>query len=237
MDVSPGDPIAPVHDGIAALAAEDRSDWSGPARSQRVLELLEESERLQAELLRALGEWDTAHAWADDGALSAASWLAHRAPLSKARANQLVRTARLARKHEGTGKALAAGAVSAAHLEVLAAAVKGRERVFARDEHTLLDIAPTLSVDDFATAAKYWRSAADDELSRIDALHAFEMRSASIHATFGGRVELRGSFDAEGGATVRAAMREYDQPDPRRRRAAPAAHCRSTDGRRARADL
>ena len=35
-----------------------------------------------------------------------------------------------------------------------------------------------------------------------------------MHATFGGRVEFRGSFDAEGGATVWAAMREYDQPDP-----------------------
>ena len=206
--------MADVRAGIDGLAAEDRSDWSGPARTQRVLELLEASERLQAEMLRTLGEWDTAHAWADDGALSAASWLAHRAPLSKARANRLVRTARLARKHDGTGEALAAGTVSAAHVEVLATVVKGRERVFARDEHTLLDIAPTLSVDDSATAAKHWRSAADDELSRIDALHAFEMRSASMHATFGGRLELRGSFDAEGGATVWAAMREYDQPDP-----------------------
>ena len=76
---------------------------------------------------------------------SASSWLAHRAPLSKRDAHQLVRAARLAHRYERTGKALAAGDVSSSHVEVLAAAVKGREVLFDRDEDVLLDVAGTLS--------------------------------------------------------------------------------------------
>ena len=52
---------------------------------------------------------------------------------------------------------------------MLAAAAKGRARLFDRDEDVLLDIAPTLNVDDFTTAVKHWRSCADDEMARTDA--------------------------------------------------------------------
>ena len=124
-----------------------------------------------AEVVRVAGQWEAGSDWAHDGALSASSWLAHRAPVSTRDARRLVRTARLAFRHERTGKALAAGDVTTAHADVLATLVKGRERLFARDEDVLLDVAATLSVDDFTDVVKHWRSAADDELSRIDAQH------------------------------------------------------------------
>jgi hypothetical protein len=57
---------------FADVAAEDRSSWSPPARSARLLELLDARERVEAETLRCLGEWDAARAWAEDGAWSAA---------------------------------------------------------------------------------------------------------------------------------------------------------------------
>lgn len=208
------DPIQLLRDGFEGLAVEDRAEWSGAARSERLLEVLDIAERVQAEVLRSLGEWDAAQDWLADGALSAPAWLAHRAAMAKLRANQLVRAARLAFRHERTGKALAAGDVSSAQVEVLAVAAKGRERLFARDEDVLLDIAPTLSVDDFATAAKHWRSAADDEMARRDANLAFEERGISFATTLHGRVDLTGSFDADGGAIVMRAIDAYDTPDP-----------------------
>ncbi|HEX5587519.1 MAG TPA: DUF222 domain-containing protein [Acidimicrobiia bacterium] len=211
---SGADPLELLREGVEALASEDRREWNGAARSDRLLEILGSLDRLHAEALRAIGEWDARQDWLADGALSAPSWLAQRAAVAKSRANQLVRAARLAFRHERTGKALAAGDVSAAQVEVLALAAKGRERLYARDEDVLLDIAPTLSVDDFTTAAKYWRAAADDELAQRDAHLAFQERGLSFATTLHGRVDLRGSFDAEGGAIVMRAIDAYDRPDP-----------------------
>jgi hypothetical protein len=113
-----------------------------------------------------------------------------------------------------TGKALAAGDVAVPQVEVLAAVARGRERLYERDEDTLLDAAPALTVDDFTTVARYWRSAADDELSRLDALCAFEARSITMATALDGRVVVQCSFDAEGAEIVSAALDAYDRPDP-----------------------
>src|SRR5215510_2306990 len=90
---SPG--IELIRQGLALVAEEDRFGWSGAARAAAVLELVDVAERLDAERLRAIGQWDADQSWRADGALSAASWLASNAPVAKKRANQLVRTARL----------------------------------------------------------------------------------------------------------------------------------------------
>ncbi len=214
MFPSDADPLDRLREATDLSASLDLSSWSPEARSQLLVGILGSIERLRAEAVRIAGQWDAGSDWAVDGALSAPSWLAHRAPLSKRDARQLVRTARVAFRHERTGKALAAGDVTSAHADVLATLVKGREKLFARDEDVLLDIAPTLSVDDFAEALKHWRSAADDELSSNDAHHNFENRSVTLASTLFGRVELHASLDAEAGAIVARALDAYDRPDP-----------------------
>ena len=196
--------------GIALLAGEDRSGWTGSDRAALVLELGEVSERLEAERVRAVGEWDAVTAWVADGALSAASWLATATPISRTRANQLVRTARLARRYERVGKALAAGDLPVPHAEILATATRGRDLLLRRDEDSLVELAPTLSVDDFTTAMKHWRSAADDEMASADAHLAFVERSVSYATTLYERVDLQMSLDAEGGATVIGALQAFD---------------------------
>ena len=57
---------------VKELDAEDRRDWSGAARSDQLVELLEVAERLQAEIVRAVGEWDARADWSLDGALEPA---------------------------------------------------------------------------------------------------------------------------------------------------------------------
>ncbi len=208
------DPVTLIREGIAELAGSDRSEWSDAARSELLAELLEVSDSLRAEVLREAGEWDARQAWAADGALSASSWIADRAPVSKRDAHELVRTARLVFDHVRTAKALAAGDITAAKVEVLAAAAKGRARLYDRDEDVLLDIAPTLNVDDFTIAAKHWRSCADDEMARTDAAHVFETREVTMVSTLMGRAEIHASLDAEGGRIVSAALEAYDRPDP-----------------------
>ena len=121
------DPIEQIRLAVKDLDAEDRRSWSGAARSDQLVELLEVAERLQAEIVRSVGEWDAGTDWALDGALSPRSWLTHRAPISAVGASRLVGMARLTRKHEATGDALRSGDVSCAHVEVLAPMVRNRE--------------------------------------------------------------------------------------------------------------
>ncbi len=132
------------------LAAEDRRGWSGSARSARVAELVEVGERLQAELLRTVGEWDAQADWAVDGMLSPRTWLKHHTPVTGVQTSRIVSTARLVHRSEVTGRALADGDISCAHVEVLAPMVRGREEEYAEHEITLVDAARALKADDAA---------------------------------------------------------------------------------------
>jgi Domain of unknown function (DUF222)/HNH endonuclease len=206
--------IERMFDQLADVAAEDRTGWSAPARSARLVELLEARERLQAETLRCLSEWDGARAWADDGAFSPQAWLVQHAPVTKAEATQLLRTARLARDHERTAKMLSTGDVSAAHVEVMARAARHREEGYAEHEDALLDAATALPPDSFRHVARRWRALADDALADSDAFDAFQARRLHCSATFHGTVIVDGELDPDGGAAVIAALDALDSPDP-----------------------
>jgi hypothetical protein len=86
-----------------AVPVEELRSWSPSARSQRLLELLAEQERLHAEIVKTAGEWDAQADWAVDGAVSPRNWLAHRAPVTRHEASRLISHARLCRRHEATG--------------------------------------------------------------------------------------------------------------------------------------
>ncbi len=96
------DPVRGLRDCVTALAGQDRSGWAPSALSDLVVELAGAVERAEAELLRAVGEWDAAGAWELEGAASPASWLAARIPRTRTDAVGLVRDARLVRRHERT---------------------------------------------------------------------------------------------------------------------------------------
>jgi hypothetical protein len=206
--------IERMFEWLRDLAAEDRSGWPPPARSARLLELLEARERLEAETLRCLGEWDAAKAWAEEGAFTPQAWLVQHAPVIKSEAAQLMRTARLTRDNERTGKLLANGDVSTSHVEVMARAARHREDCFAEHEDALLDAATALPPDSFRHVARRWRCLADDALAGSDAFDAFESRRLHCSATFHGTVVVDGELDPEGGATVIAALNALDSPDP-----------------------
>ena len=72
-------------------------------------------------------------------------------------------TARLARRYERTGKALAAGDISVSHVITMSRAARGRRDSFADDEDMLLDLAPELRPTEFVTAMQHWCHVVDDE--------------------------------------------------------------------------
>ncbi len=161
---------------LDGIAGEDRSGWSAAARSERLLELLELREQVEAEVLRCLGEWEADLAWTADGSRSPSSWLVRHASMTLADARDLVRTARLVQSNTSTRKSLAAGDISSAHVKTAARAARHVEDLYADHEDVLVDAARALSPDDFRTVAAHWRSCADDAIGRAPSARNFDRR-------------------------------------------------------------
>lgn len=207
--------LAGLAGAIEALGDEDRSGWPGPARVDRAVGLVALWERLGAEVLRAIGDADRDRAWEGTGAVTAAGWLAAQAPLGRIEAVRLVRSARLVRDHERTGKALASGDLTCSHVEILTRAVgDGREHLYGEHEEALLEAAASIAPGPFAILARRWRYLADDRLATADAAAAQAHRYLHVSKTFGGSVIIDGLLAPDGGATLLAALAALDRPDP-----------------------
>jgi len=199
-----------IRDALAALGSESRAGWSSAAQSAVVAELVEIADRVHAELLRAVGQWDAEACWAQDGAVTAPAWLSTRTSLSRAAAARMVRSARLVREHEATGAALATGAVSATQVDVIATITRNREDLYPDGEEALLRAAHTLTADGFAAAARHWRSLADDAVADQDAFAIHERRYLHASKTLWGTVRLDGELDLDGGETFLNALAAVD---------------------------
>ena len=196
---------------VAELAAEDRSSWSAGARLARLVEVRAVQERLDAEVLRLIGDCDAVDAWQLD-CLGAVSWLASKTGVLRGAAARLVRTARFVRRHAQTAKALDAGDVTAPHVDMLAAVAHRRDDLYEEHETVLLDAAATVEVQDFPKVMRRWASIADDELARDDALFAFNRRGLTFSPTTGGSA-ISGFADPEASATVTSVLDDLQPPD------------------------
>jgi Domain of unknown function (DUF222)/HNH endonuclease len=196
---------------LIAIAGEDRSGWSASARLARLVELRAAQDRLDAEVLRAIGDCDAVDAWSSE-CLGAVSWLAHRAGLVRGVAARLVKTARFLRRHPRTAEALEAGEVTVPHVELLATAVHRRGELYQRDEHVLLHAAATVEVQDYPTAVRKWVSLADDELASREAGFAFDRRGVTLSPTTGGSA-VSGYLDPEAAALVGEVLDEQQPPE------------------------
>jgi hypothetical protein len=203
--------VVQLRDSVAAVAAEDRSAWSPGARLARLVELREAQERLDAEVVRLVGDCDAVDAW-DLDCLGATSWLAAKTGMVRAAAARLARTARFLRRHAGTAKALDAGDVTVPHVELLAVAARRRDDLYAEYETTLLDAAATVEVQDFRQVTERWALIVDDALARDDAGFAFERRGLTLSPTIGGSA-VSGFFDPEAAATIATALDELQPPE------------------------
>ena len=187
-------------------------DASTPCQSEMLLGLLAQADRLQAEAVRRVGPWEHSGEWELDGAVTPAAWLRSRARLDGGQASELVRTARLCRDHEPTGKALRAGKVSTRRAHQIARAVHDRRDAYLEHPELLLGPAESLPGDQFHVLVRRWREIVDDQLARDDADKQHEASHLHASVTLGGMVRLDGLLDPEGGATVLAALEAHDQP-------------------------
>jgi hypothetical protein len=128
-----------------------------------VVALHEQRVRLEALEAAVVARFDTAGAWADDGARSATAWLAWRLRVPVRDAHRARRLGRACRSMAVVDEAWRAGRVNAAHVSLLVRAQALNGDAFARDEAMLVEHATTLRFPAFQRAMAYWSQLAAPE--------------------------------------------------------------------------
>ena len=208
------DPLDLIIEGYEKLAAEDRRGWSTAALGDRITAVAAARERLDAELVRLVGQWDAGDGWGTDGYASPRAWLTSNTPTNGPSASRQVRNARHVQQFDATADALSDCVITTAEVELLAEVAKGREELYARDEHVLLDAAKRLGLRALTTALHTWRHLADDELGTGDPGKGHERIGLHVSPTPLGSV-LAGFLDPEGATTLTHALDLLEPPDPK----------------------
>ena len=145
-----------------------------------VVGLLRQSHRLAAVRARLISVWDRRGLWARDGSRSPGHRLAREAAMSIPAGKREVRRARALDSMPRTTAALAEGALSAEHVDVLAGANSDRRSVlFDAYEETLVEQAKLLRFGDCCQMVEYWKQHADAAGCEDDAERRHEARTAT----------------------------------------------------------
>ena len=203
------DPAAEASVLLQQVAPEDRRGWSAAARSARVRALAELHDRVGAELLATVGDWDAGKDWALDGQLSAPTWLAWQTPVTKTVGGRVVADATFLRGHGDIAALLAAGDLTCAHVTAMAKAAKGHETEFDICKESLVGSAREMNPTDFAAVMAGWANAVDDRPPRQDSDRGFRIRE--LMDGWGVPVGL---IDPELCALFQRCLKDLAPPDP-----------------------
>src|ERR687892_2344834 len=128
------------------------------------LDELEHAKRvIEVERGRRVAELERRGAYARDGHLSLASWLAARHRVAPSTAAGHVRMARALQAMPVAAEALASGGVSSSAITLLASARDATPEAFSRSEAQLVDAAQALSIDHLKDVVTRWRHDHADE--------------------------------------------------------------------------
>lgn len=203
------DPVFAAGAELGALAVEDRRGWTAAARASRVRDLAGLADRVNAELVRAVGDWDRGKDWALDGQLSAPTWLAWQAPMTKTAGARMVADATFLAGHDDIAALLASGALTCAHVTAMAKAALHHETEFAICKESLVGSARQMNPTDFAAVMAGWAKAVDDRPPRQDGDRGFAIRR--LMDGWGVPVGL---LDPELCALLERCFKDLAPPDP-----------------------
>jgi hypothetical protein len=196
----------------AIMASAQKADGTELAE---LLVMIRESgiDPLEAAFATGVRRFDKSGEYKADGALSLTAWLRWKCKLSGGAALERVEIARQLEKLPETAAAFAKGDLGFQHVAVLA---RTAEHVGAaavrKDEANLLKVASTMDPDQFVTIAKNFEHRVDAAGALAEANHAYQRRYFRISEPVDGLVRLDGMLDAEGGATLRTALRPFMKP-------------------------
>jgi hypothetical protein len=216
---SVADGLSELAAAVDALAAQDLAGLPEAEAAARVLALRGLLEPLEGQWLRELAAVDArGAAGAEDGiqATSTAGWLRGRLRVGAA-ATGWVRMARALFRGplEETGKALAAGGLSAAHAAVLSHGAQDLPGpTAAAAEPVLLAAARRLDPPRLRRLVAHLRQVADPQAADARADRQHQRRGLWAAPTFEGMVAVDGLLEAEAGATCWRRWSRWPAPPP-----------------------
>ena len=173
------------------------------------LDELEHATRvIEVERGRRVAELERRGAYARDGHLSLASWLASRHRVAPSMAAGHVRMARALDAMPVAAEALAAGDVSSSAVSLLAHARDASPEAFSRSEESLVDAARTLSVDHLKDVVARWRHDHADDA-------ADDRQELYLSPTLRGRGRLSGDLNAGTTQVLITALRAVQDAEVR----------------------
>jgi hypothetical protein len=203
--------MQPLDAAVDDLAARDPAGLDAHQAAEMVVDLRRVQARLAAVEAGLVDRVDRARPWADHGYRTTANWLASTDNTRLDDARSGVRLARRLRTMPATSAALAAGDITAAHADRLAAlAGPSTAAAFAEAEELLVGQARTMRWADFTKACAYWaRSARDEDPDPDRSDH--EHRCVSLHDGLRGTGLLSGELTPVAKATVREALERIER--------------------------
>jgi hypothetical protein len=173
---------------------------------ERIIALEGQIRRLQAEQAALVRSFDRRQGADADGAASTACWLRDRLRLSDREARQLVGLARSLDRLPLMAAALACGAVTAAHVRVLAGHTKRIDpAVVGEGEPHLVRWARELDSQRFGVVVRRWVAIVAPADER-DTAARYDARWLTVAQTYGGMTSVSGMLEPEGGAILTAAL-------------------------------
>src|SRR6266480_2855038 len=199
--------------GVQAVSACVR-DADGETLGEALIQIREAGiDPLEAIFAIGVRRFDRSGEYKSDGALSLTAWLRWKCKLSGGAAMERVEIARHLEKLPATAAAFANGDVGYQHVAVLARAAEHVGAAAVRkEEGRLLQAAQTMDPGQFVTVAKNFEHRVDAVGALAEANRAYERRYFHIGEPQDGLVRLEGVLDAEGGATLRAALQPFMKP-------------------------
>ena len=195
---------------VALIDSLCEADPAALADGETLELLYAQLERLSAVTTRATARFDAGGEWSADGARSAAAWISTRCRLPKANVQRRVRLGRELRHMPATESAWLEGAISDAHVALLATARDSSAEAFERDEEMLIGEAGKLRHDQFCRVIAYWRQLADPDGSEDEAARDRDNRRAHLSPGLRGTGFLDAVFDPIGYAIFENALRRIE---------------------------
>jgi len=207
-----GTPLARIK-----AALDDLPHWlstlDDASLGEPLIEIREVIDRSESVFADGVRRFDESGEYKADGALSLTAWLRWKCKLSGGAAAERVEVARQLEKLPQTEAAFANGDVGYQHVAALA---RTAEHVGAaavrKEEASLLQAARTMDPGQFTAVAKSFEHRVDAAGALAEANHAYQRRYLHIGEPIDGLVRLDGLLDAEGGATLRAALQGFMKP-------------------------
>jgi hypothetical protein len=215
-----GWPVSELRSALEPLRAEELRELPDARIEEDFAELHRMGELVELERLRRLAELERRRAYARDGHLSAAAWLADRFGVAWGSAREQVRTARGLGSMPGTRAALDAGELTLGAARVLVAAREAEPEVFADAEERLVAAGRIHTVGALQRVVAHWRRAVERDRGRgEEEVHARRALHASV--TLEGMVRVDGDLDPVGGESLLTALRAVLDTEVRARGRAP----------------